>query len=97
MAIYDRRMRFASQIGTLGITHEQIAAVFRQSFDLDATVPINILFEETGATNRELFITFAASGGGHRANGKVVLQVLQENTRAWSGPAVLLSADVEID
>jgi len=97
MAIYDRRFTADEHVGTLGITHEQIATAFRHALQLDETTPVNILFGQTGTTsNRELFVGFSATGGGKKSDGRITFHIIESSTRAWMGPAVILDSRIEL-
>ena len=98
MSNYDRRVRkvTAGHVGTFGVTHEQIADAFRPDMHLDPGTPVNVLFGESGSMDREMYVSFTATGGGKHSNGRVIFQVVEASTRAWSGPAILLDVRIEV-
>ena len=97
MSIYDRRMTADEHLGTLGITHEQIANAFRHGMGLDESTPVNILFGQTGTTSdREMYVGFTAMGGGKSSNGRVAFRIIEESTRAWMGAAIVLDTRIEL-
>lgn len=87
----------ASNLGSLGVSVDQIATAIRDKLGLEPSASVNVMFKPVSTYERSLFVPFLASVQGQTHQGRVLFQIVEANSRMWGGDAIRLDSSIELD